>query len=198
MDCRRFTRRLSQQIDLLRQTPRVEAPTDLEGRVVAALYDGFRQERVVDHLRAMPRRNVPNELFERVASSMPPSQAPAVLERLVSEELEDPARGITRRFTGKLSRQNAPEALNDRVEDLLEREHLTPPSMRRWTFGFAAAALVLVAASLWRSSETTRVEEGPRYSFRVERVDDVRELSTDSTTAALIAGVAGTIRMEAR
>ena len=71
----------------LRSLPRLEAPSELDGRVVASLEAGFRQDRA----------------------------PPAVLDRLVAERVEAPAQGMVRSMAGRLERKQAPAELDERV-----------------------------------------------------------------------------------
>lgn len=105
-------------------------------------------------LASLPRLSAPPELDERLptecglaSSSVLALQAltsypaPAVLDRLVAEELEEPALHRTNRFTD-LEKMRAPDQLELALEHSLQRSAL----VRRWipVFGALAAASLLV------------------------------------------------------
>lgn len=87
---------------------RVSAPSELDGRVVAALNNGYLQDRAVDHVRSVERQEVPASLDARVRRlaerpfALPGASAPSVLDRLVELEVEDSA-GLTRRLIDRVS-----------------------------------------------------------------------------------------------
>jgi hypothetical protein len=88
-----------------------------------------RTRRVTGALRSLPRASAPGILTDRVFDPHPAESgavaavlgglsrrtAPTVLDRLVAEELVDPARSRSRRFVGDLERQSVPLALDERV-----------------------------------------------------------------------------------
>lgn len=147
--------RLRRASERLRALPRHQAPGALEGRVVASLEAGARQDRAVEALRGLQRQDPPAALEARLAhagdrdAELRPAlaaclrarrPAPAVLERLVAEEIADPRGSTARRWIGYLRRWAAPEDLDRRV--LGRRPHRVPARL----VGLAAAALVLVLA----------------------------------------------------
>jgi len=119
-------------VESLSRLHAMAAPANLDGTVVAALHAGSRQERSLRHLSALDRLETPPALdaatdSDGVSKSAPGHQvanrsrvlagppSPAVLERLVSEDLVDLPRALTRRFTSKLLRLSAPAELDARV-----------------------------------------------------------------------------------
>lgn len=93
---RREWRQLLRQVRAIRTLERVPVPSDLDGRVVASLQAGYRQERAIAHVRALPPEPAPHELDVRMGQSagqpfaadgLDPGflKAPAVLDRLVAE-----------------------------------------------------------------------------------------------------------------
>jgi len=130
------TERLARQLQTL---PRAAAPAELEGRVVAALQAGHRQNRAVQAVADLGRISSPAVLDEFVDADLeeglasparPPSllelqgrriQAPSVLDRLVREEIAEPSRSLARRYLGSLRRKRAPEELRLRVAVSIQR-----------------------------------------------------------------------------
>ena len=135
----------------------LKAPSALDGAVVASLQAGSRQERALRHLGALERHEAPASLDVRAADALTPangdllpsSSSPAVLERLVREDLADLPRALSRRFLDKLTRKPAPAELAGRV-----RSELAAPRGRllRPVFGsrsrIAAAGFLIVLGAL--------------------------------------------------
>src|SRR5687768_14445839 len=108
--CARWIRGLAAREKALRSLPRASAPAELDGRVVAAIHAGERQERAIRAMRGLGRIEVEHELDRALAEAAEHAaadplarwtgrlQAPAVLERLVAGELADPARARAERF----------------------------------------------------------------------------------------------------
>lgn len=148
------------------------APAELDQRLAADLEGSPLVRRTVGRL-------------ERVA-------APSVLDRLVDEELRDPA-AVTRRMAGSLSRHAGPEALASSVADGLDA---APRRVRvhplRWSGSVAAAAL-LVLAGTWLAGDRTAAA-GPRLM-----IVEVQSLeSLDPLAADLLAGMTGRTTLGAR
>lgn len=192
--CSRLVERLACQTSLLRSLPRASAPRELDGRVVAVLHAGHREERVAGALAGLTRTRVPREL-ERALADRPLGDprgapiAPAVLERLVSDDLRDPSKALSRRFTGRLPRLRAPEELAARVEAML-LERAPPPRRRRLVW---QGALVLIAgltgALAWQLGGAPTVAPPPSYRFTVRYVDSVEALRPEART--LLAALSG-------
>jgi hypothetical protein len=153
---------------------RVDAPLDLDGRVVAALQAGHRQVRAADALTQLPRQEVPEELNRgdwiqpgevdySNANNWPERRpVPSVLDRLVDESLQDLQGSVSSGLLGRLRRRRAPEALDMRVDAMLASgAHLKAGrrgalsrvgggSLQRALFvlpaGIAAAAVLFVLA----------------------------------------------------
>ncbi|MEM7305205.1 MAG: hypothetical protein AAF682_00975 [Planctomycetota bacterium] len=92
---------------------------------------------------------------------LPQLQAPAVLDRLVDEELRQVAQARARRFAGGLERQAAPTALERRLFPLDERR---PHALRRprlLSYAAAAAAALTVWVGLNLSGDAGGPAEGP-------------------------------------
>jgi hypothetical protein len=180
---------------------RRSAPHELDGRVVAALGGGHRQERGVRALvRVLTRRPAPGGLEGNVERSLQGDSetlrptlarvlssrvaAPAVLERLVAEEIQDPAKSTARRFVGFLRRAQAPKELE---------QGLDPRRSRRMQVSLTVAATLLAALFLMRP-------QGERsYSFRVARPTSVAELSPMARSlldAATAGALSSRLRLE--
>ena len=175
----------------------------------------LRQSRLTQAVAGLPRLHAPAELEERVfdgletrssarllrdfARTSPVRPAPAVLDRLVAEELSDPAGQRARRFLGDLDRVSVPDALEERLPELHIQSVREVPRSRAvhrasWA-GFAAAAIVLVWVSVSTESggSSTDVAVGTRvrsdYGFTVRRVHSISEL--DPLAAGLVHGLSG-------
>lgn len=215
--------RETRAIEALGRLDAVSAPASLDGRVVAALQAGSRQERALRHLGQLESRSAPADLADRALEgvrgrpvsegsenpaagnpgdvlSAPPS--PAVLERLVGEDLADLPRAMTRRFTGKLTRLEAPAELERRVRADLSRSTSDPRdaapggSLLRGRFGpaagstgwwVAAAGVALVLGALgWAGfgpGGDGERREGPELaslSFEVRRIEPGTALGDDA------------------
>jgi hypothetical protein len=115
---------------------RAQAPDELDTRVMAEL-GGDRGQRLERVLASLVRRGAPAELDGRVAAlfgaeargresaaalrTMDVMAAPPVLERLLAEELADPARQRSERFPGSLERLPAPAELERRLRTSVRR-----------------------------------------------------------------------------
>jgi len=199
--CATFLLRLETQVRALRSLPRRNAPRDLDGRVVAALHPGHREERAVRFLRSMGRVAAPSALDARVGEGAAPLRAPEILDQLVAEDRIDPAQSQTRRFTGKVKRRSVPEALAQRVESVLrtgpggrERARLRP---FRIVLGTAAAAIFLWAGPWTRavlSAGKDPVWSIADYPFEVRRIDALGQSDADAVTTRMMVSFMGTER----
>jgi hypothetical protein len=190
-DCRRaFARMCRTQAALRALTPR-PAPFELDGLAVAATQAGQRQERALAHLRTALRHGAPAPLDARVGESVgsglladvPRVAAPAVLARLVEEELRDPQHALTRRYVSRLQRMGPPASLRDRVQRALGIQRRRA-SRGAW---LGAAALLVLVASIWGWWNFERAGLRPRY--QVVYVDDVSEL--EPLARAMLMGATG-------
>ena len=173
---------------LLRLAP-LSAPTALDGLVVAATQAGQRQERVLAHLRTALRHEAPAGLVARIGGSsligeVARVSAPAVLERLVEEELRDPEHALTRRYVSRLERLEPPAALRGRVQQALSAPR---SSSRGRRLVLAGTALAVLCAAMWGFWSSEHAQAHPR--FQVVYVDDLREL--DPLARAMLSGVTG-------
>jgi len=174
---------------------RLPAPQALDGRVVAATQAGQRQERVLAHLRAALRHDAPEQLDTQVGvggilGEVGRITAPAVLERLVEEELRDPQHALARRYVSRLRRLGPPPSLRERVHEALG----LPRRPAGRSALLAGAALAVLFASIWGWWSLERTSLRPR--FQVVYVDDVRDL--DPLAREMILGATGGLRGEAR
>jgi hypothetical protein len=173
---------------LVRLAP-VPAPAALDGLVVAATQAGQRQERVLAHLRTALRHEAPARLDTRIGAGsaligeVARVSAPAVLERLVEEELRDPQHALTRRYVSRLQRLESPASLRGRVQQALG----SPRHSAGRRLLLAGAALAVLCAAMWGWWSIERTQTRPR--FQVVYVEDVREL--DPIARAMLSGVTG-------
>lgn len=188
-ECAAFARRAA-QIDLsFTRLARVSAPLELDGLTVGALEAGRRQERAVAALRGLARLPAPPELVGRALED--PThvlRAPAVLERLVDEDLRNSSGALARRFAGRLERQRAPLILRER----LQRSALTllrPSAARRNLVAAAALVVLLVAGGLWfQHWKTPRAED---YGFQISYESGLDAM--DPFARGLVGGLSGGI-----
>ncbi|MBJ76665.1 MAG: hypothetical protein CMJ98_06585 [Planctomycetes bacterium] len=170
-------RQLLRQVRAIRTLERVPVPSDLDGRVVASLQAGYRQERVAEQVQALPTERAPRELdllvrrlanqpFAEASADLGDLKAPASLERLVAVRVE----------TERLARK--------------------PSGMPRTSRLLAAAAL-LVATSLGLVRLLGERDAGTgdnglevaSFSFRVTRMED--PANADPALLGLLGGMSG-------
>jgi len=184
--CRRELVRTEQRIELLRKIPGPGAPIALDGLVVAAMQAGERQQRATRAVQSLSRAHTPEDLARRLAGP----KAPHVLERLVREDLADPAKALASRYAGSLGRLRAPHDLDQRLREL------RPGSVQRHmpvalvTAGVMLALGALIVAGILngpRNSALSTTPAGP--ILIVERVDSVRDL--DPLVGQILSGVMG-------
>lgn len=179
--CALFAQRFERCSTALSSLTRKRAPHELEGRVVAALEAGSRQQRAIEALVTLGRLKPPAELDGAVISATGGEHAyqlrgrhaaPAVLERLVSEELSDPPKARSRRFVGSLRRFVAPRVLEQRVARDLVTPRLSDKRPLRVAAWIGLAAVGLIALSTPLIIERALVST-PSYPFHVKRVDSL-------------------------
>ena len=181
--CALWLKRLSGREELIRSLPRVVAPEDLMGRVVASFHAGERQARAVRALRGLGRVEMPADLERAVearareAAAQDPLpeiggrvEAPSVLVRLIQEELQDPAKARSARFLGSLPRVQAPAELAERLAAELARPARPALRVGVWVAFAAALVLAMCAPILFPSAIKRR-------PFRVEHSDSLADLS---------------------
>jgi hypothetical protein len=169
--------------------PSRRAPGALDGLVVASTQAGKRQERAVAHLRAALRHDAPAHLEARLGiggsllDEVERLHAPAVLERLVEEELRDPQHALTRRYVARLQRLGPPATLSERVHARLA---MPRRSALRGAL-LAGAALSVLVAAMWGWWRIGQQNLHPR--FQVVYVDSAEEL--DPVARELLSGATG-------
>lgn len=172
--CRRELARGEMRAKLVRSLDRVAAPSALDGIVVAALQAGARQARAVRAVEAMPALEAPDELARRI----PGLVAPAVLDRLVGEDLADPSKALARRYAGRLERLRAPADLEERLGRDAHRPRRIVGAGILAAAGVLLVAAVLIFTYVERHETTTTRPSGPELV--VERVDSVRDLDPEA------------------
>ena len=160
--CAAWAARVDAHARAFASLPRLELPRDLDGRVVASMFAGQRQDRAAEALASLPRAKPPADLDQGVHrlarrggaddAALERLRAPDVLTRLVAEELADPSRAVVARQVGGLERLAVPTELDERLRKLLRADPIAPGrragsrSLRRW--GSAAAAAVVLAVGV--------------------------------------------------
>ncbi len=190
-ECAAWARRFRQRESVLGSLERRAVPAELDGRVIAALEAGYREDRAVAALRDLARVDVPSSLdraVERVAGEVvlrAPTQvsAPDVLRRLVEEELSDPSKARARRFVGSLPREFAPAELDARVAAELAK----PERPRRFRSKLLAASFALVVLAI--SIELAISVRVSRSRIQWVEASDPSELSP--MAASLFSGFSG-------
>jgi hypothetical protein len=181
--CRAALERRQRAVTALQRLPRAAAPFELDGLAVASLQAGHRQDRAVEAVRALARERAPADLERRLVQP----QAPAVLHRLVAEELADPAKANVRRWTGRLERLQAPADLRRRLEARRGERRARRSTVLLGTLGvlIAVGALLLVETRLRRGAPAAG--RGP--TLVGERIESLDRL--DPFARQLLSGVAG-------
>lgn len=173
----------------LRSLARLDAPVSLEGRVVAGLEAGHRQDRAVSLVGSLPRVTAPEELDDLVRDvaeqDVTEPTAPAVLDRLVAERIGDPEAATVRSMTGRLDRQGAPSDLDERM--LAGPTPFRRLSLARWAASVAAAVMLVVALRL---IETPEAEE-PTVEFRITRIDSLASSGLSSVDRVFLSSLTG-------
>lgn len=175
----RPTERAVSSLGLLR---RPAAPAALAGLVVSAMHAGQRQERAAAWVVGLARRPAPDAL-EGLIQGLPQRRpAPAVLDRLVAEELADPAKSMASRFLGRLERRTAPHGLERRLvrgRSGAEGDGARATGRRARRRLAVGASLVAAALLAWfgvvRPADTAPEPE-LTLGFRVERARSIDEL----------------------
>ena len=148
--CAAWQRRLHRGLEALAGLPRLASPPELEPRVAAELRGEARLARALARVRELGRRPPPRELelaVEQRADELAHGRrAPGVLDRLVEEELADPAKARSRRFVGSLERFAAPAALAERLSASSSTAFPTP---RRRSVAWGALAAATLALLTW-------------------------------------------------
>ena len=190
-------RRMLAQACALRGLSRQEVPQDLEGRVVAAMQPGARQERAVQAVRGLPERPIPDELEAIVRRRveqpfrLPEVPAPAVLDRLVAEDFEDLPKAIVGRLAGRLPRKVAPGALARRLEAVAVGSG-DPPAPVSWMV--PVIGLVATIALVWTlglgAGSKQNTESVPRR-FEIVRVDPRAAAQAGDPAVAFLSALGG-------
>jgi hypothetical protein len=172
--------------------PRARVPHELDGLAVASLHEGFRQDRAVATLRSLGRLSMPRELSGRRLRSELHSgdpllhadasdlfdaatRAPAVLDRLVDENLRRGSADAGRRFASRLDRLRAPRALRNRIESSA-RFLLDGSRAQKTRIAAAAAVLLLLGGGLWlglraEKDATSGADLQVRYESSLDAMD---------------------------
>jgi len=184
-NCRAELARAARRMSLVRSLAHLAAPIDLDGAVVAALQAGVRQERAIQAVTNLTPVAAPEVLARRVAAPT----APAVLERLVGEDLADPAKALASRYTRRLERLRAPPDLEQRLGRAPRRS-----TSLYLPIALAAAGLLLTVGALGLGHFLRGTPRGLPSApvgpeLIVEYVGSVRDL--DPLAAELLAGFTG-------
>jgi hypothetical protein len=185
-ECRAWFERARNHGRALAELQRLSAATfaqaawvELDGRVVAELQAGCRQERAAAALSALERVSAPAELEAMVASvvrSGAPLHAPAPGEldfRVAQELVSDRGARIGRQISA-LPRFSPPADLEGRVQQVLARGPSSDSlPIQRW---MAIAATLLVVFGAASMIERRARSSEPTYPFRVVHVESTASL----------------------
>jgi len=177
--CASHWSRLLIQVRLLSTMVRVPAPADLEGRVVAALQPGHRQQRAISAVESLPSLEAPPVLARRLEAAMS-AKAPSVLLERVEQEYELSVSG----------------ASSERDERVL------------WSPMTALVSASLLLLALWavgpdrgldapgsEPESDQKLARGDaaagKYRFEIIRVESPRQASLDPATRYWIDGLSG-------
>ena len=180
----------------LRSLPRLQAPEELDGRVVASLEAGFRQDRATGLVTGLQAHPAPEELAGlvegQVEANLKGVGAPAVLERLVEERVEASAEGMVRSMAGRLDRKVAPSELDGRVLDPSSGVVAASPFrgrvIRRFAVAVSAAALLVVTARLVGPLGESASATPPLNIVRVQSLDAMSASALDRAFLASLTG----------
>ncbi len=174
----------------LSSMPRLAAEHgSLDGRVVAELNAGCRQERASAALRSLARRTAPSELDIRAADlfGRMDRSAPSELDGRVAGELRGVPNERVQRQLAALERLSPPAELDARVATILARpvrSMVRAPG--RWLALAASLLAVIGVASLaWQGG----MGGGRPYEFKVVRSDSTDSL--DPLSRSLLSGASG-------
>lgn len=191
-ECARFVANARRIVQAVAELPRTSVPDELAGRVVAACHAGYLQERAARLTRELARLDAPAELDQKVLGVPSGSlRAPAVLDRLVAEDLRDPAKAVARRYAGSLMRYSAPRTLRQRVGDELRRPRAALRGLRAWHLVAACSVgLALVLGwDLWRAEDSRAAAP---VAVRIEHVSRASDLGPLAVTLfGSLTGTAG-------
>jgi hypothetical protein len=214
-ECAAWTRGVARLGESLYALPRAEAPAELDGLVVATLHAGAREARAVRAVEGLSRVNSPETLAETLDDELGEPlegpldapletrvDAPTVLERLVREELAEPAKNTVRRVVGGLTRLEAPAELDALVRDELLREPARRDTGRlrfallrgkHLAWASAAAAVLLLAGPFgFGRRGGTGQDDAPAVRARSFEVVYTRSLQDlDPVARSLVDGVSG-------
>jgi hypothetical protein len=128
---------------------------------------------LAQELTELAKEGAPPKLTS-LLEELPRQKAPLVLERLVSEELADSEKAISKRFVGGLFRHISPDQLEARLHSALRSEGLPLiPRLRLLKWGSAAAAALVV----WVSVPAFQAKATPKYHFEVVEVANLQEVT---------------------
>jgi len=166
--------------------------TELDGRVVAELQAGRRQERAAASLSSLKRASAPAELEALVVAAMDSGAvlrhpAPGELDTRVASEIASSGQARIARQVAALERVAPPFELQGRVQAVISR---VPRSdslpIQRW---LAVAATLLVVFGAASMVERSVRDPAPEYPFRVVHVESAASL--DPFVRGLLAASSG-------
>ena len=193
--CAQWRRARLRHVSALTALERFVAPPELEALVVASFSSDSRRERAISALTRLGRLTPPAELDDAMldgpvvegsasesrevaeahatethaAETYAGRRAPRVLQRLVAEEIADPAKARVRRFVGSLPRLHAVPELDQLVERELARPTRTRSRGMRVAV-YASLAAAVLASVIGPLAVSVLGASPKRYPFRVEHV----------------------------
>ncbi len=172
-------KRLKLAGEIVASLPRRPAPPELEGRVVASLHAGQREDRAVRTMRGLTRLMTPDELSSAVSMAYGGEErAPALLERRLADDQADPGGTAARRACVRLRRIPAPPELARRLSADFQdqpadsRARLLP----RGLIALAVAAGLLFVVQLSRGPIGPDAGPEPLLRFEIRTVESAAAL----------------------
>ena len=166
--CERFWYGLFVQVRMLVGLERLATPGDLAGRVVAALNAGYREDRAAGQVATLATLAAPPVLARRLEQEFR-VKAPAALDRMVEDRLQQGARPRSRRFA------RAPKAIAAAA-----------------ILGLALWVTLPDRSSVVAATRSAGATPAPAaYDFEIVQVDSLREASLDAGAMAWVASITG-------
>lgn len=199
--CRTWVRAAKGQIGFVGALTKLTAPPELDELVADGLRSGASEPSDIGTLPrvehgAVERGPEPQATFSEpqamdILRELSRVAPPAVLERLIEEELRDPAAARARRFAGDLERRSAPARLERRMFRILRGGLARPRRLIGIVAPLAtAAAAVLVVWLAFLRGTGMPESERPFLVYRAESTEGLHPIALDMADALVGGGIA--------